>query len=242
MRTCYFFIIATLCLMYNIEAVGMTTTFVWKPGALLTSEQVSTIGEDSLFVITSIDSITFARMQQGGSYPRGCTIKPTELRYLKLLHYNYQGRIECGEMVCNKAIAEDIREIFMELYHNKYQIERMRLIDDYGADDDKSMKANNTSSFCYRTVAGSKTLSYHARGMAVDVNPLHNPMVKYNSTGKVVKVSPDTAESRKYISRNPTLGHVINKDDLCYRLFLQHGFICGGTWRYTKDYQHFEKR
>ena len=33
----------------------------------------------------------------------------------------------------------------------------------------------------------------------------------------------------------------IKKGDLCYQLFIEHGFSWGGNWRTTKDYQHFEK-
>ena len=28
---------------------------------------------------------------------------------------------------------------------------------------------------------------------------------------------------------------------MCYTVFKQHGFEWGGDWKYSKDYQHFEK-
>lgn len=197
---------------------------------------------DNLFKVVEISDAVFARMQKGGSYPKSCTVKRSDLRYLQLLHYNYNGQIVCGEMVCNKAIANDVKEAFKELFQAKYQIERMRLIDDYNANDDKSMRANNTSSFCYRTVAGSKTLSLHAHGMAIDINPLHNPMVKRNSAGNITKIQPDTDTARKYANRNSKLPHIIDHNDLCYKVFIKHGFSWGGAWKRSKDYQHFEKR
>ena len=63
----------------------------------------------------------------------------------------------------------------------QYPIESIRLIDDYGADDTKSMEANNTSAFNYRIVEGTSHLSKHAYGRAIDINPRVNPFVKRNS-------------------------------------------------------------
>ena len=34
---------------------------------------------------------------------------------------------------------------------------------------------------------------------------------------------------------------MIDRNDLCYRLFVKHGFTWGGSWRSLKDYQHFER-
>jgi hypothetical protein len=144
-----------------------------------------------------------------------------------------------GELVCNKRIAADLIDIFKELYRQKYPIERMRLIDDYDADDEKSMQANNTSCFCYRKVKGAKKLSSHSMGMAIDINPLYNPCYKKYSNGKEM-VQPSTA--KKYCNRNVNFNYKIVKGDLLYRLFINHGFEWGGNWRSKKDYQHFEKK
>lgn len=70
-------------------------------------------------------------------------------------------------------------EIFHELYLAEYPIERIRLIDEYDGDDTVSMEDNNTSCFNYRVVDGTSSLSKHAYGMAIDINPLYNPYVTY---------------------------------------------------------------
>ncbi len=175
---------------------------------------------------------------QGRSYPEGCPVPLSDLRYLRVLHADAEGRTLRGELVCNKAIAQDLLEIFRQLYVQRYPIERMRLIDDYEASDERSMQANNTSAFCYRRVAGSSRLSAHARGMAVDINPLYNPCVRRMRDGKT-RVQP--ANARRYVQRNQRLPYMMSADDLCVRLFRQHGFRWGGAWRSVKDYQHFEK-
>ena len=182
------------------------------------------------------DSV-FQRMQ-GRSWPEGCTIRRADLRYLRLLHYDAEKRQHVGEMVCNKAIADDLIEIFKELYRQKYPIQRIRLIDDYDASDERSMRDNNSSCFCYRRISGTTKLSKHAQGMAVDINTLYNPYVRTGKNGRRI-VEPATAT--KDVDRRKSFPYKIVKGDLLHRLFLQHGFKWGGSWRTMKDWQHFEK-
>lgn len=181
------------------------------------------------------DSI-FARIE-GKSFKENCTTPREDLRYLKVLHYNKEGEELEGELICHKDIADDLLAIFRELHRAKYPIERMVLIDEYDADDEASMRANNTSAFNFRPASGMYTLSKHCTGMAIDINPLYNPLVKHRE-GRT-KVYPSTATP--YIDRTQDFPYKIVKGDLCYRLFKQHGFSWGGDWRRSKDYQHFEK-
>lgn len=181
------------------------------------------------------DSI-FARIE-GKSFKENCTTPREDLRYLKVLHYNKEGEELEGELICHKDIADDLLAIFRELHRAKYPIERMVLIDEYDADDEASMRANNTSAFNFRPASGMKRLSKHSTGMAIDINPLYNPLVKHREDR--TRVYPSTATP--YIDRTQDFPYKIVKGDLCYRLFKQHGFSWGGDWRRSKDYQHFEK-
>ena len=122
---------------------------------------VSLNANGQTFTIDTISDAVFLRMQ-GKSYKNNCTVDRSELRYLRLSHYDENGEEHIGEIVCNKKISNDLKEIFQELYKQKYPIERMRLIDEYEADDERSMQANNTSCFNYRTIAGSQKLSKHS--------------------------------------------------------------------------------
>ena len=189
------------------------------------------------FTIDTISDGVFRRMQ-GKSYGKDCTVARAELRYLRLSHYDKDGQVHVGELVCNKAIAEDLKEIFQALYEQKYPIERMRLIDDYDGDDERSMADNNTSCFNFRSIAGSGKLSRHAVGMAVDINPLYNPYVKRRKDGTTF-VQP--AVAAKYADRGKAWPYKIERGDLCHRLFVAHGFRWGGAWASQKDYQHFER-
>lgn len=161
-----------------------------------------------------------------------------DLRYVHVLHYDFDGNPVEGELICNEYIAQDLVEIFYELYYNEYQIERMVLIDEYDGDDTASMEDNNTSCFNYRVVEGSDSLSKHAYGLAVDINPFYNPYVTYEKDG-TEKVSPVAALG--YADRSVNFPYKIDEDDLCCRLFKEHGFIWGGNWNSLKDYQHFQK-
>ena len=189
------------------------------------------------FSVDTLSDAVFQRMQ-GRSFPEGCAMSRSDLRYLQVLHYDLDGEVRQGELVCNKAIADDLMDIFRQLYKARYPIQRMCLIDDYGADDELSMRDNNTSCFCYRVVEGSKKLSKHAQGMAIDINPLYNPCVRTRRDGSRL-VQPATGA--KYTNRKRTFPYKITTDDLAYRLFKEHGFTWGGAWRTVKDYQHFEK-
>lgn len=179
----------------------------------------------------------------GQSYQPNPDIGLDELTYFKLLHYNYEGEIQVGELIMNSLLAEDIIEIFQELFENQYQIQSMYLVDNYWigdgiASDSASIDANNTSAFNYRQSTAGAELSNHAYGRAIDINPLQNPYIWYNEDGTPSEYYRDD----QYINRELDDPHIIDHDDLCCRLFLEHGFTWGGDWVNPVDYQHFEKR
>ncbi|MDE5980528.1 MAG: M15 family metallopeptidase [Bacteroidaceae bacterium] len=193
---------------------------------------------DTLFSIQPVPAEVRHRMA-GKSYPQDCTVAWDELRYLRVMHRDAQGQSLQGELVCNRMIADDLLVIFRKLYDARYPIERITLIDEYEADDEASMRANNTSCFCYRKVAGSQRLSAHSRGLAVDINPLYNPCVRTRANGTQV-IQPATG--KPYARRTSVVPYMIQQGDLLCQLMKQHGFQWGGMWRSVKDYQHFEKQ
>lgn len=168
---------------------------------------------------------------------RDIVISREELNFLTVLHYDFDGNIKLGELICNSAIADDLLSIFYQLYLNEYRIEKIRLIEEYGGCDNLSMLDNNSSAFNYRNT-NSGNLSRHAYGLAVDINPFYNPYVEFLSDGTVL-ILPEGSEF--YADRNNDFPYKIDADDLCYRLFREHGFIWGGDWNNLKDYHHFQK-
>lgn len=205
-----------------------------EAGSILDIDVLRASQAESLFYSEELSPQVQQRIM-GTSYQENNNISMEELRYLRILHVGFDGQTHIGELLVNQSIAADVLEIMAELYENGYAIEKMLLVDNYGADDEQSMEDNNTSAFNYREIAGSSKLSRHSLGLAIDINPLYNPCVKNGGTS----ISPTNAGD--YADRSQQFAHKIDENDLCYKLFTEHGFTWGGNWNSLKDYQHFEK-
>ncbi|MBR0149057.1 MAG: M15 family metallopeptidase [Lachnospiraceae bacterium] len=187
------------------------------------------------FYISEITDDIFARIK-GKSFKDNCTLPREDLRYLHVLHKDKDGVTHEGEMIVNYHIAEDVLDILKQLYENDYPIEKIRLVDEYGADDETSMEDNNSSSFNFRFISHTTKVSKHGLGLAVDINTLYNPYTKVVDGKRIIE--PITGEP--YLDRDADFDYKIEKGDLCYDLFISHGFEWGGSWSDRKDYQHFE--
>ena len=191
--------------------------------------------DNSGFYISKIDDEIFSRIK-GKSYKDNCPLSLDDLRYVHVLHKDFNGETQEGELICNAYIAADLTDIFMKLYNAGYQIEKIRLVDEYDADDESSMRDNNSSCFNFRFISHTKVISKHGLGLAVDINTLYNPYTKVVDGKRILE--PATAGA--YVDRSKNFPHKIDENDLCYKLFTEHGFEWGGSWKSAKDYQHFE--
>jgi hypothetical protein len=187
------------------------------------------------FYITEITDDIFARIK-GKSFKDDCTLPREDLRYLHVLHVDLDGEAREGEMIVNYHIAEDVLDIFRQLYEAGYPIEKIRLVDEYDADDELSMEDNNSSSFNFRFISHTTRVSKHGLGLAVDINTLYNPYTKVVDGERIV----EPVNGEPYLDRDADFPYKIDHEDLCYRLFIEHGFEWGGDWEDRKDYQHFE--
>ena len=120
------------------------------------------------FYISEIPDDILEKMQ-GKSYKADCTLPRENLRYIHVLHVGFDNQVHEGELVVNKDIADDVLEIFKALYESGYQIEKVRLVDEYDADDEASMSDNNSSAFNFRFISHTTKISKHGMGMAVDM-------------------------------------------------------------------------
>ena len=204
-----------------------------KAGTVLTEAQVNSIGADYFFYVEEISDKTFARMWLK-SYKENCTVPREELRYIRCLHCDIDGNIKVGELVMNVSVADTVCNIFRQLYDAKYPIESMILVDDFDADDETSIMANNTSAFNFRTVDNTDEISNHAYGLAIDINPYYN--VYYIASENYI--FPE--DGWQYLDRDSDFPYKIEVGDLCYNLFTEAGFDWGGWWTYNTDYQHFQ--
>jgi hypothetical protein len=109
----------------------------------------------------------------------------------------------------------------------------MRLVDAYGADDHRSMAADNTSAFNCRFINGQPGVwSQHAFGTAIDIDPIENPYVTRSGF-----VSPPAGSPYADRSRHPR--GMVHRDDPTVRAFKEIDWGWGGSWSWPKDYQHF---
>lgn len=179
----------------------------------------------------------------GKSMHSNNNISYDDLSYLTVPHYDFNGGIAEGHMVINAALAEELLDIFAELYDIQYPIERMELIDKYDADDYTSIEFNNTSAFNYRvSTDGSNRLSRHALGRAVDINPQINPYVSSDGTGSHSNAAEYWSRNYQNWSSDVARRAYIGPEAEIYNIFVnKYGWEWGGSWSSYRDYQHFQK-
>jgi hypothetical protein len=179
-----------------------------------------------------IDAATRARMS-GVSWHPGCPIGFAGLRLLTVSHWGFDGQVHRGRLVVSRDGARGMLRALRSLYRLHFPIRQMRLVDAYGADDHRSMAADNTSAFNCRYVAGSPGVwSEHAYGRALDLNPIENPYVTESGY-----VSPPAGAP--YADRSPRVPGLVHRGGPVVRAFAAAGWKWGGDWSWPRDYQHF---
>jgi hypothetical protein len=183
--------------------------------------------------IAEIDPATRARMN--GSWRPGCPVPLEDLRLLRLSHWGFDAAAHTGEMVVHEDVTDDVVRVFEALFTARFPIHRMRLVDEFGADDARSMAANNTSAFnCRRSAGDPAAWSEHAYGRAIDINPVQNPYVTPSGGVEPPAGAPFADRSRARRGMILSGGPVV-------RAFRSIGWGWGGTWERSKDYQHLSR-
>jgi LysM repeat protein len=159
---------------------------------------------------------------------RKCPVLPANLRRVWVTYIDFYGVARTGSVTVNKAIATRVQRAFLSLYRFRFRIQGMSpmsinapWITDMGA---------VTAAYSCRTVAGSTTLSQHAYGLAIDVNPVQNPMYR----GSYL----DPASSAGFLARDAYRRGMMHPTG-AVRAFTANGLAWGGRWRTLKDYMHF---
>jgi D-alanyl-D-alanine carboxypeptidase len=172
------------------------------------------------------------RWMTGVSWHPGCPVALDDLRVVGLTYWGFDRTAHHGRLVVHERAATRIVRVFRAVYDARFPIRRMRLVDYYGADDTRSMDANNTSAFNCRYRDGvCCTWSMHAYGKAIDVNPIQNPYV--GPWG----ASPDAGA--RYLDRDRLRRGMVVHGDAVWSAFHDIGWPWGGDWTWPVDYQHF---
>jgi hypothetical protein len=161
----------------------------------------------------------------------GCPVAISDLRLVTLTYWGFDGRPHDGQLVVNRDAVRPVVRAIRSLYDVRFPIRQMVLVDRYGANDKRSMGADNTSAFNCRLVEHSTSWSEHAYGRAIDINPLENPYI----VGK--QVLPPAG--RAFTDRSLRRKGMIHGGDAVVRAFAAVGWRWGGSWASPKDYQHF---
>jgi poly-gamma-glutamate synthesis protein (capsule biosynthesis protein) len=187
------------------------------------------------FDIASIPSEVRARME-GVSWHGDDTRCPRwdDLAYLRVAHVTFDSGVGEGELVVARDLATRAVEVFRRLYALGFPIRGMRLVDDFGASDDRSMSADNSSAFNFRVIAGTNTLSQHALGRAIDINPVENPWRRPD------RIVPD--EGRAFADRTQIRPGMIVRPGPIVGVFDELGWEWGGDWRHAFDDHHIVMR
>jgi hypothetical protein len=190
-------------------------------------------GVAGVFTVALIAAPLLGQMRATSWHP-GCPVAPEDLRQLTLSYWSFDKKPMVGVLIVHKDVAEEVAQIFHDLFDHGFLIEKMAPVEEYKGSDDASMAANNTSAFNCRDVTGQPgKFSNHSWGRAIDVNPLTNPYVKGD------KVLPP--EGREYLDRTRAFPGSILADSFIVKRCAESGWQWGGSWTSPKDYQHFEK-
>jgi hypothetical protein len=121
--------------------------------------------------------------------------------------------------------------VFRVMFDNGFPLEEVRVITPEELDAAPTGDGNVTTAFVCRPVTGGTSWSQHAYGLAIDINPFHNPYVK----GELVL--PELATV--YTDRALGLPGMITEGDPVVGAFETVGWGWGGRWTTLTDPQHF---
>ena len=223
--------------VYSIGLCLASCTQYANKSQMLGEDFCSTKG----FSQRSLNDDDIQQMLKSNVYSDDSVVPASRLKMLNIKYLDSDEKEQQGQMVALDVLADDVLEIFKELFEKKYPIAKMQLMDVYNGEDEKSMEDNNSSCYNFRKIQNSTRLSLHAYGAAIDINPLYNPFISVSSESEG-SISPKKGlayfnrtsqsiepEEKKYFAENVT------------NIFRKHGFtIWGGDWNFPIDYQHFQ--
>lgn len=157
-------------------------------------------------------------------------MRPDELRRLRVRYVDFAGVDRDGAIVVRAEVVDAVRQVFVQLYETRFALRSVTPVDAYGADDDASMAADNTSGFNCRPVFGTTRWSEHSFGRAIDVNPVENPSVEARG------VVPPGSDA--YLDRSLARPGMAIPGSAAVVAFAAIGWGWGGAWS-SPDYQHF---
>ena len=215
---------------------------IWAAGAaLLALASIAHAGDANEGAIVPVDRALCDDMKAHNVIRAGAVVGCVRLSLIRFSYLGFDGTVHSGgEIMVMDAAAEYVLRILTKLREIRFPIAKARLINNYNGNDDASIADDNTSAFNSRNVAGTNSLSLHAYGLAIDLNPLENPYVQY-SGGKVTFSPPAGARYTNRFKREPEKQLRLGLAEAVIDVFADEGFVIwGGVWKSSTDYQHFQ--
>jgi len=219
-------------LHHAVDALGFRLNHIQSRDTFLLDLAPQAAVTEAVFTAEPIPE-HIVRQIMGSSFHENPHFGLSHLAYLTLTHVDFNRQRRTGHMIVAASIAEEVLDIFREIYEGGFPIERIRLIDYYAATDYYSMADNNSVAFNFRYIAGTTRLSRHAWGMAIDINPVQNPYIR----GETIW----PAAGADYLNRDDVRPGMIVPGDVVYNAFTSRGWRWGGHWNVPIDYHHFER-
>lgn len=167
------------------------------------------------------------------TWRRACPVSKGDLGYVTVTFWGFDRKAHTGELIVHRSVARDVVSVFRSLYRDRWPLEEMRVTRRSELDAAPTGDGNNTGAFVCRPARLSQEWSEHAFGLAIDVNPFHNPYVRGGL------VLPERA--LVYRNRGWRRPGMIRDGDVVTRAFARIGWGWGGHWSSAKDWMHFSK-
>lgn len=192
--------------------------------------------------VVEISEATCAQMRAHGVLKENSPIPCQRLRIVRFSYFGFDSKTHHdGEIMVLDAAADYVRSIFEELLKRRFPIADSRLMHHYGGDDEASMRDNNTSAFNHRPIARGGALSLHAYGLAIDINPVQNPYIAFESDGRAQLSPQNGIHYANRQKQRPGKPKRLGMAEDVVQVFARHGFsVWGGDWDNPIDYQHFQ--
>ena len=184
-------------------------------------------------VIMPVPVKEWSKIRSTGTWRKGCPGGRTTFRRIEVNFHGFDRKVHRGALIVNKDVASDVAKLMTKLFDQGFPIRRMHPIEDYRGDDNKSMKADNTSAMNCRKAGQSNApakKSPHANGRAIDINPWENPWVD----PRCGCFRPAHTYGTKRTGRG-----VITAKGAVVKAFRARGWIWRGTGN-APDFQHFD--
>lgn len=159
-------------------------------------------------------------------------------RLVTVEYFSFDKKLHQGQILIDIDLVKDVEDAFELIKELKFPIARVVPVaaPKYLWNSKKLVtKGNATNGFCYRFIAGSKRISLHGQGRAIDFNPLQNPHIRYENNEPIVW---------PHKGWNPAEPGTLHAQHPIVEFFISRGWEWGGNWTHESgrtDYMHFDK-